>query len=153
MFSLQQESKAVATSGEAKGHSYQKSSCEKRKPSSNLSEDQTPPKRQKEKRKSYKKGSKKDHDKEQDVSGTNKTEETEINFDKRENSNVKLKKDSMNEKAKYRDQCTAFISNLSLTVSERKIYFLSHCSSYVLPFCPCLSRFCSCYLELVSYLS
>uniref|UniRef100_A0A7C8ZJ78 RRM domain-containing protein n=1 Tax=Opuntia streptacantha TaxID=393608 RepID=A0A7C8ZJ78_OPUST len=117
MFSLQQESKAVATSGEAKEHSYQKSSCEKRKPSSNLSEDQTPPKRQKEKRKSYKKGSKKDHDKEQDVSGTNKTEETETNFDKRENSNVKLKKDSMNEKAKYTDQCTAFISNLSLTAN------------------------------------
>jgi len=135
MFSLQQESKAVATSGEAKEHSSKKKSREKRKPSSNLSEDQTPPKRQKETRQSFKKGSKKDDDKEQGVSGTNKTEETEANFDKQENSNVKLKKDSINEKAKYTDQCTAFISNLSLNVSERKIYLLSQCSSYVLSFC------------------
>lgn len=117
MFSLQQESKAVATSGEAKEHSSKKTSREKRKPSSNLSKDQTLPKRQKETRQSFKKGSKKDDDKEQGVSGTNKTEETEANFDKQENSNVKLKKDSINEKAKYTDQCTAFISNLSLNAN------------------------------------
>lgn len=117
MFSLQQESKTVATSGEAKEHSSKKKPREKRKPSSNLSKDQTPPKRQKETGQSFKKGSKKDDDKEQGVSGTNKTEETEPNFDKREQSNVKLKKDSINEKAKYTDQCTAFISNLSLNAN------------------------------------
>ncbi|KAJ8445787.1 hypothetical protein Cgig2_027868 [Carnegiea gigantea] len=122
MFSLQQESKAVAISGEAKEHSSKKKSREKRKPSSNLYEDQTPPKRQKETRQSFKKGSKKDDDKEQGVSGTNKTEETEANFDKQENSHLKLEKDSINEKAKYTDQCTAFISNLSLNLIVQANY-------------------------------
>lgn len=117
MFSSQQESKAVASSGEPKEHSSKKSAREKRKPSSNLSEDQSPLKRRKDTREPYKKGTKKDQDKEQGVTATNNIDEAVATVDKQGNSNDGLKKQAMTEKAKFTDQCTAFLSNLNLNAN------------------------------------
>lgn len=117
MFSLQQESKTVVTPGELKEHSSRKTAREKRKPSSNLSEDQSSSKRQKDIAKNYKEETKKDNIKGLNVSGANKPEEAVAIVDKPDSSKEQQKKEPTHEKAKYTDQCTAFISNLSLNAT------------------------------------
>ncbi|XP_021751475.1 squamous cell carcinoma antigen recognized by T-cells 3-like isoform X2 [Chenopodium quinoa] len=109
VFDLQQDSKTIVTAGDVSEHPSKKNAREKRKPASNLLEDQSPSKRLKE---AFKEGTKKIHNK--DVSRTATVEETEANINKMDStsSNEQLKKQTMHGKAMYTDQCTAFISNL-----------------------------------------
>ncbi|KAL2939468.1 Squamous cell carcinoma antigen recognized by T-cells 3 [Bienertia sinuspersici] len=112
MFNLQQEGKTFATAGDASEHSSKKNAREKRKSTSTLLEDQSPSKRQKDVKESYKKEAKKNHDKGLSVFGTASVDGTAANIVKTDSSNEQPKDQNMHEKAKYTDQCTAFISNL-----------------------------------------
>ncbi|XP_057251973.1 uncharacterized protein LOC104897005 isoform X2 [Beta vulgaris subsp. vulgaris] len=129
MFNLQQECKTVATIGDSE-HSSKKKAREKRKPISNLLDDQSPLKRLKDIKDSSQKGAKKDDDKGQDVSTTTCVEETVANAEmmdsrneqpKEQNMHGKAKEQNMHEMPKYTDQCTAFMSNLDLKVNYEDI--------------------------------
>lgn len=133
MFNLQQECKTVATIGDSE-HSSKKKAREKRKPISNLLDDQSPLKRLKDIKDSSQKGAKKDDDKGQDVSTTTCVEETVANAEmmdsrneqpKEQNMHGKPKEQNMHEMPKYTDQCTAFMSNLDLKVSRAYTCVLS----------------------------
>lgn len=129
MFNLQQECKTIATIGDSE-HSSKKKAREKRKPISNLVDDQSPLKRLKDIKDSSQKGTKKDDDKGQDVSTTTRVEETVANAEmmdssneqpKEQNMHGKPKEQNMHEMPKYTDQCTAFMSNLDLKVNYEDI--------------------------------
>ncbi|XP_021863531.1 uncharacterized protein [Spinacia oleracea] len=123
IFNLQQESKTVVTAGDASDLSAKKSVREKRKPTSNLLEDQSPSKRLKDTKEASKKGTKKGHEKVLSVTRTATEEETEANVNKMDNtsSNEQPKKQSIHEKTMYTDQCTAFMSNLDPKVNYEDI--------------------------------
>lgn len=114
MYNLQQECKTVVTAGDASEHTSKKNTREKRKETSNLLEYQSPSKRLKDTKEASKKGTNKSHDKGPNVSRTTNVEETVTDVDKMDStsSDIQPKEQNMHEKAKFTDQCTAFLSNL-----------------------------------------
>ncbi|CAO2829854.1 unnamed protein product [Amaranthus hypochondriacus] len=121
IFNLQQERKTTAAAVDANEHSTKKISREKRKPISNLSEDQSPSKRRKDMNEIAKKGTKKDIDKGKNISKTTRGEETVANVDKKDSSHEQPKEQNMHENVKYTDQCTVFISNLDLNANYEDV--------------------------------
>ncbi|KAL9246096.1 hypothetical protein vseg_019674 [Gypsophila vaccaria] len=123
-YRLQQESKTVATSSEVKEHLSKKGGREKRKLAPNMSEEQTPSKRQKDNNDSASKVAKKNLGKEQNVDKM-EVEETGKKLDNDINNNPSGKR-PMSWKPQYTDQCTAFVSNLSLDATyEQLLKFFS----------------------------
>ncbi|GMH23840.1 hypothetical protein Nepgr_025683 [Nepenthes gracilis] len=114
LFRLQQESKNIAASAEQRENPTKKNVHGKRKPGSELIDDQSPVKRQKNLGKPLKKGMKKDADKGQNLAETNTREEIEGKNNRSNRTHDKLVEESTNEKRRYTDLCTAFVSNISL---------------------------------------
>ncbi|KAF5449935.1 hypothetical protein F2P56_030331 [Juglans regia] len=105
LFRLQQESKSIVK----RENPLKKDAREKRKPGSDIIKEQSPAKRQKDAAMYGK-------DKAQDSNlvGPNKVKEINAKVEK-ENSRIEQMKDAMTGKTKvYKDQCTAFISNINL---------------------------------------
>ncbi|KAL5789204.1 hypothetical protein ACOSQ2_004092 [Xanthoceras sorbifolium] len=122
LFRLQQESVAHPESVDQKEHSLKKTGREKRKPGSNISNEQSPAKRQK----STAQGPKKVHEKEkeevQNLADVNEAEETKSKVEKPERANEPQIKDSVPGKRKgYTDECTAFISNINLKATDEDL--------------------------------
>ncbi|XP_060167535.1 uncharacterized protein LOC132598590 isoform X1 [Lycium barbarum] len=113
LFKLQ-EAKNVSVSADDRDNSSRKNVREKRKPASNLSEEQSPAKRQKDKAKNVKIIS---EDSKDQAKGTGKVKNTKPDVAaskpasgiKNENKVV-----SSGKPQQYNDQCTAFVSNLNL---------------------------------------
>ncbi|KAK9678015.1 hypothetical protein RND81_11G182000 [Saponaria officinalis] len=120
LFRLKQESKTVATSSEVKEHPSKTGAREKRKLAPNTYEDQTPSKRQKDNNDSATKVVKKNKGKEQNVD-EREVEETGKKLDKDQNTNASGKQ-PMSAKPRYTDQCTAFVSNLSLDATYEQLH-------------------------------
>lgn len=116
LFKLQ-EAKNIGLPADDRDNSSRKNVREKRKPVSNLIEEQSPAKRHKDKAKNVKityedgKGQAKDSVK---VNNTN----PDVDASKPASGSKKENKDVSSGKPKqYNDQCTAFVSNLNLKVS------------------------------------
>ena len=113
MFRSRQESKLI----EEKENSF-KNAREKRKPISDLTDQQSPAKRQKDTTQNLKKVHEKDKVQVQDLIEQNKMDE----ITRVEKPDIKIdiqRKEAVPEKGKvYTDQCTAFISNLNLKASR-----------------------------------
>lgn len=104
-----------------------KSGREKRKPGSNISDEQSPAKRQKNNAKSVTKENEKGKSKMQNLAEGNGAEEPDSTAEKPEHANELQKKDSVPGKSKgYTDECTAFISNINLKASRETLsYFFN----------------------------
>ncbi|GAB4848566.1 hypothetical protein Ancab_003272 [Ancistrocladus abbreviatus] len=111
-FKIQQESKNIAASAEQRENPSKRNVPAKRKPGSNLADDQSPAKRQKNMEKAPKKEMKKDVGQVRDLVERNKLAGHEGKTDKTDSTGEQIE-ESKNRKLKYTDQCTAFISNLS----------------------------------------
>ncbi|KAK0590803.1 hypothetical protein LWI29_031902 [Acer saccharum] len=114
LFRLQQESIAHPEPIDQKEHSLKKSGREKRKPGSNISNGQSPAKRQKSTAQIPKKVHENEKEKMQNLAEVNEAEETKSKVEKPERTNEQQMKDSVPGKRRgYTDECTAFISNIN----------------------------------------
>ncbi|KAJ4846914.1 hypothetical protein Tsubulata_010310 [Turnera subulata] len=120
LYRLQQESAAVAELTDQREVPIKKTSREKRKANSNIAEEQSQLKRQKQTAQTFKKGEK---DAEvQNLAEANEPEDTSTTTGNTDGTHDRLTKSIDTGKRKvFTDQCTAFISNLSLqatTITE-----------------------------------
>lgn len=114
---MQQESK-TAGSSDQRENSMKKGSREKRKPHSNLTEDQSLPKRQKSMSQNLKMINEKEKIEATDSVEKSKVEEAEHISNKPEGASKRETNNESPRKSKrYNDQCTAFVSNLSIHAS------------------------------------
>ncbi|XP_062176704.1 uncharacterized protein LOC133881712 isoform X2 [Alnus glutinosa] len=117
-FRLQQESKST----DERENPFKKNPREKRKPVSDLNQEQSMAKRQKDNAKNPKKVYGKDKPQESNLVVPNKGEEINANVDKENRRKEQQMKDTTTAKTKvYKDQCTAFISNLNLKANYEDI--------------------------------
>lgn len=116
---MQQESKALTSSTDQRENTIKKNAREKRKGGSSTTDEQSPAKRQKPTAQNQKKGYEKDKDQAQNLTGVNDAEEVKAKVEKTDITHEKQMKDSNTGRTKvYKDQCTAFISNLNLKASK-----------------------------------
>ncbi|KAJ8529715.1 hypothetical protein K7X08_036550 [Anisodus acutangulus] len=113
LFKLQ-EAKSVGVSADDRDNSSRKNMREKRKPISNLSEEQTPAKRHKDKAKNVKITSEGSKGQAKDTVKVNNTK-SDVAASKPASGSKNENKDvSSGKPQQYNDQCTAFVSNLNL---------------------------------------
>ncbi|KAM3762796.1 hypothetical protein ACB098_01G372800 [Castanea mollissima] len=126
LFRLQQESKST----DERENPSKKKAREKRRPGSDLTQEQSPAKRQKDAAQNPKKAYGKDKAHEPNLVETNEVEEMNAKTDKENGRNEQMKdnygkqqmKDSTPGKTKvYKDQCTAFVSNINLKANSEDI--------------------------------
>ncbi|XP_035540800.1 squamous cell carcinoma antigen recognized by T-cells 3-like isoform X1 [Juglans regia] len=111
LFRLQQESKSIVE----RENPLKKNAREKRKPGSDLIQEQSPAKRQKDAAQTSKKLYGKDKAQDSNLVEPNKVKEINAKVENENSKNEQQMKDAMTGKTKvYKDQCTAFISNINL---------------------------------------
>lgn len=120
LFRLQQESKSFSESVDHKDHAPKKAGREKRKSDFNISDSQSPAKRQKNRAQNPKKGHEKINGQGQNPEEVKEVEQSKSKFGKSEHSNEKSdQRNLIPGRAKgFTDECTAFLSNLNLKVSK-----------------------------------
>ncbi|CAN4108217.1 unnamed protein product [Withania somnifera] len=112
-----QEAKNVGVSADDRDNSSRKNVREKRKPVSNLIEEQSPAKRHKDKAKNIKTSSEDVKGQAKDTVKVNNTK-PDVAASKPASGSKKVNKDVPSRKPpQYNDQCTAFVSNLNLKVT------------------------------------
>ncbi|XP_073155276.1 uncharacterized protein [Henckelia pumila] len=114
LFALQQENKNIGAATEEKENS-KKNAREKRKPVSNSIDEQPPGKRRKDMDQKFKTH---ENDKGHTRYPIEVTEVAKVDNNKVESSNKETKDHSPKKAVPFDDQCTAFISNLSLEATE-----------------------------------
>lgn len=113
LFRLQQESKNIGLATSERENSSSKNAREKRKPTSNLIDEQAPSKRRKNMAQNLNKTI--ENDKGQATQSAEASEAAELDENKAERASSQEKKDKSSKKSlQFDDQCTAFISNLGL---------------------------------------
>lgn len=113
LFRLQQESKNIGQATQERENPSKKSAREKRKPTSNSIEEQAPAKRRK--NTAQKVSTTNEIDKRQEKQSTEANESAELDENKAEPGGSKEIKDKASKKSvQFDDQCTAFVSNISL---------------------------------------
>ncbi|XP_057977846.1 uncharacterized protein LOC131164571 isoform X2 [Malania oleifera] len=121
LFRLQQEPKAIAASDQ-KGNLLKKHPYEKRKASSNTTDEQPLAKRRKNTSQNPKNVSGKDKTQAHNSVEANEVEECDTNVGNADSTSGQQSKDAMPEKTPiYTDQCTAFISNLNFQATYEHI--------------------------------
>ncbi|CAL5380029.1 unnamed protein product [Camellia sinensis] len=125
MFRLQQESKSIGTMANQRETSSKKIAREKRKQGPNIADEQRTTKRKKDIDPNITKVRGVDKAEEKNSLQKNKDEHVQVHEGKTSNAHGKGKKDFIPEKPKYNDQCTAFVSNLSLqaTYEDLRAFF------------------------------
>ncbi|XP_065870636.1 uncharacterized protein [Euphorbia lathyris] len=117
-YKMQQETKAFATSIDSKQKPYKKNVQEKRKGGPDSTEGESPAKRQKQASQTQKRVSKKNKDVSQNVNEVTEAEESQAKVVRSGSSFIIPKEDLDSRRNKvYKDECTAFISNINLTAN------------------------------------
>jgi len=111
LFRLQQESKSVGLITNQRENISKKNTPEKRKQGSNVADEQPKAKRQKNTAPDVRKAKGEDKVRENSLE-TKRVENAQVNDGKSSSARGKETKDLPPEKPKYKDQCTAFVSNL-----------------------------------------
>ncbi|CAK9177694.1 unnamed protein product [Ilex paraguariensis] len=119
LFRLQQESKNIVAPTEQGENSLKKNAREKRKPVSNLTDEQLPGKKQKDMAQNLKKTSEKN--KAQAKQLIHEVEDIRKNTDKPDRASENQTNHNPGKPRQYKDQCTAFISNLSLKATNKDL--------------------------------
>ncbi|CAL5343420.1 unnamed protein product [Camellia sinensis] len=114
MFRLQQESKSIGTMANQRETSSNKIAREKGKQGPDIADEQRTTKRKKDTDPNITKARGVDKAEEKNSLQKNKDENVQVHEGKTSNAHGKGKKDFIPEKPKYNDQCTTFVSNLSL---------------------------------------
>ncbi|KAA8536632.1 hypothetical protein F0562_029110 [Nyssa sinensis] len=123
LFRLQQESKNITASTDQKDNSFNKNVREKRKLTSNATDEQPSAKRQKEAAQNPRKAYGKDKAHMKNSAEANKVENVIVHDGKPDSGKENETKDLISEKPKkYNDQCTAFISNLGFQVNYEDLH-------------------------------
>lgn len=126
LFRLQQESKNVGPVTNERENSSRKNAHEKRKITSSSTSEQSPAKRHKNAPQDLER--KNENDKVQ-AKNSEASDAAQLDEDKAEGGSNKETKDKSSKKSvPFDDQCTAFISNLSLQACSVAIYF---CNSFM----------------------
>ncbi|KAI8555106.1 hypothetical protein RHMOL_Rhmol05G0148400 [Rhododendron molle] len=112
LFRLQQESKNVGLMTNQRENISKRNTPEKRKQGSNVGDEQPKAKRQKNTAPDMRKAKGEDKTREKSSVETKRLENTQVNDGKSSSAHGKETKDLTPEKPKYKDQCTAFVSNL-----------------------------------------
>ncbi|KAL8527557.1 hypothetical protein ACS0TY_005418 [Phlomoides rotata] len=116
LFRLQQESKNIGQDTHERENSSKRSAREKRKPTSNTIEEQAPAKRRKNTAQNL--ITTIENDKRQAKQSTEANESAELDKNKAEHgSSQEIKDKSSKKSVPFDDQCTAFVSNISLQAS------------------------------------
>ncbi|XP_059648322.1 uncharacterized protein LOC132294468 [Cornus florida] len=115
LFKLQQESKILGTSIDQKDDSFKKNLHEKRKASSNISDEKPPAKRKKDTAPNARQAYEKDNSQTRNSFKAKTVEDVKVHDGKPGSAHEEKMKDITPEKPRiYNDKCTAFVSNLSL---------------------------------------
>ncbi|XP_058215043.1 uncharacterized protein LOC131326319 [Rhododendron vialii] len=112
LFRLQQESKNVGLMTNQRENISKRNTPEKRKQGSNVGDEQPKAKRQKNTAPDMRKAKGEDKAREKSSVETKTLENTQVKDGKSSSAHGKETKDLTPEKPKYKDQCTAFVSNL-----------------------------------------
>ncbi|XP_041010443.1 squamous cell carcinoma antigen recognized by T-cells 3-like isoform X2 [Juglans microcarpa x Juglans regia] len=119
LFRLQQESKSIVE----RENPLKKNAREKRKPGSDLIQEQSLAKRQKDAAQTSKKLYGKDKAQDSNLVEPNKVKEINAEVENENSKNEQQMKDAMTGKTKvYKDQCTAFISNINLKANSEDLH-------------------------------
>ncbi|GAV63314.1 RRM_1 domain-containing protein/Lsm_interact domain-containing protein, partial [Cephalotus follicularis] len=121
LFGLQQQSMSVAESTDQTENMPKKDVREKRKSGLNMTDEQSPAKRQKVKAQNSKNAKEKDKAQAQNSVEVVKVEEVQTKFDKGGRKENQKKDFASKKKNVYTDQCTAFISNISLQANDEDL--------------------------------
>ncbi|KAL3843628.1 hypothetical protein ACJIZ3_001031 [Penstemon smallii] len=119
LFRLQQEGKISVLATDEKENSSRKNSREKRKPTASSIDEQSPTKRRKDTVQDLK--TIKENDKDQVKNSVKVSGSTESHLRTAENVSKETKDASSKKSVPFDDQCTAFVSNLSLQATENDL--------------------------------
>ncbi|KAF7142436.1 hypothetical protein RHSIM_Rhsim05G0118000 [Rhododendron simsii] len=117
LFRLQPESKNVGLMTNQRENVSKRNTPEKRKQGSNVGDEQPKAKRQKNTAPDMRKAKGEDKSREKSSVETKRLENTQVNDGKSSSAHGKETKDLTPVKLKYKDQCTAFVSNLGYQAS------------------------------------